>query len=366
MRSNEEGKHERILVLYVDRDNDLGEVTGIETPVVGREENLRAATLFALKSPEDSDVNALFAAISLYDELKAEGIECEIATITGLSEGGHKADLKIVGELDKVLERFGATGLILVTDGAADEAVIPVIQSRLPIVSVRRVLVQQQRGVEETYILIARYLRKIIEEPQYARMFLGVPGLILLLLAVLQVIGYAQYTLLGALIVIGSAFVIRGFSIDRLVIKWWEASPIIFFTGFISLIACSVAVYEGVSRVFSELHVNPALISNIPRMAGYFLAQATDIFLVGLGIFLAGRMIDKYLREKQKLWHDFVGLVFLGTIRPVLQNVSFLLTTPGMSHELLIYSLIMTASICSSLVVAFTLIDKIKERRAKR
>ncbi|RLE51245.1 MAG: hypothetical protein DRJ21_00570, partial [Candidatus Methanomethylicota archaeon] len=350
----------------VDRDNDLGLTTGVKTPIIGRDNNLEVATKFALKSPEDSDVNAMFAAIGLYDELKREGVECEIATITGSVEGGLKADMKIANELNEVLKDFRATGVILVSDGAADESVIPVIQSRLPILSVKRVLVQQQRGVEETYILIARYLRKIIEEPQYARMFLGIPGMIFLLLAALYIVGYAQYTTLGALIVIGSAFVIRGFSIDRIVMKWWESSPIIVFTGFITLIACSVAIYEGVNRVFSEISVTPQLISNIPKIIGLFLSQAIDIFLVGIGILLAGRMIDKYLRERPKLWHDFVGLVFLGTIRPVLQNVALLLTTPGISHEILIYSLVLTAGICSSLIVAFTLIDKIKEKKWKK
>ncbi|MCS7385900.1 MAG: DUF373 family protein [archaeon GB-1867-005] len=365
MSEGEAQKMNKVLILCVDRDNDVGMVTGAKSPILGRNENLRAATEFALKAPEDSDVNAIFAAIGLYDELKKEGIECEIATITGLAEGGLKADMKIIGELNQVLEKFPADGVILVTDGAADEVVIPVIQSRIPILSVKRVLVQQQRGVEETYILIARYLRRILEEPQYAKMFLGVPGVIFLLLAALTIAGYGQYTTLGALIVIGAAFVIRGFSMDKIIMRWWASSPIIFFTGFITLIACSVAVYEGVNRVVSEMQANPALISSIPKMAGFFLGQATDIFLVGIGILLTGRMIDKYLREKPKLWHDFVGLMFLGTIRPVLQNVSYILTTPGSSHEALIYSLIITAGICSSLIVTFTLIDKIKERRGR-
>jgi len=356
-------KPKRILILCVDRDNDIGITTGAETPIIGKEKNLKVATAFAMKAPEDSDVNAIFAGLGLYEELREKNVPCEIATITGEPESGLTADMKIIGELEEVLKRFPADGVILVSDGAADEIIIPVIQSRIPIISVRRVLVQQERGVEETYILIARYLRRIIEEPQYARMFLGVPGIIFLLLAALSVAGYAQYTQLGALIVIGAAFVMRGFSIDKIIMQWWASSPIILFSGFITLIAGTVAIYAGISNVFSEIQVNPAATENIPRLIGLFLSNATDIFLVGLGILLTGRMIDKYLREKPKLWHDLVGLVFLATIRNVLQNISAMLTIPGMGHELLITSLIVTAGICSSLIVIFTLIDKIRERK---
>ena len=52
----------RILVLYVDRDDDIGVKAKIKTPIIGREDNLKAALSFALSDPEDSDVNALFAA----------------------------------------------------------------------------------------------------------------------------------------------------------------------------------------------------------------------------------------------------------------------------------------------------------------
>lgn len=365
---NEKGKEtsKKILILCVDRDNDIGIITGIKTPIIGKEDNLRVATSFAMKAPEDSDVNAIFAGLGLYEELREKNVTCEIATITGEPESGLIADMKIIGELDQVLKRFPAEGVILVSDGAADEVIIPVIQSKIPIISVRRVLVQQQRGVEETYILIARYLRRIIEEPQYAKMFLGVPGVIFLLLAAMYAAGYAQYTTLGALIVVGAAFVMRGFSIDRIIMQWWASSPVILFSGFITLIACTVAIYAGISNIFSEIQVNPEATANTSRLIGLFLSNATDIFLVGLGILLTGRMIDKYLREKPKLWHDFVGLVFLATIREVLQNVSTMLTIPGIGHELLITSLIVTAGICSSLIVIFTLIDKIKERKRSR
>ncbi|MCJ7614473.1 DUF373 family protein, partial [Candidatus Bathyarchaeota archaeon] len=47
-------KAERILVLCVDRDDDLGMKAGINTPVLGRKENVNAAASLALRDPEEA------------------------------------------------------------------------------------------------------------------------------------------------------------------------------------------------------------------------------------------------------------------------------------------------------------------------
>ena len=43
----------KLLVICVDRDNDVGEKTGLETPVVGRNACIEAAQKLALEDPED-------------------------------------------------------------------------------------------------------------------------------------------------------------------------------------------------------------------------------------------------------------------------------------------------------------------------
>ena len=59
----------RTLVLSVDRDDDIGWKGKVESPCIGRAACLRAATTLALADPEDSDINAIFSAIKIYDEL---------------------------------------------------------------------------------------------------------------------------------------------------------------------------------------------------------------------------------------------------------------------------------------------------------
>ena len=56
-------KSNKLLVICVDRDNDVGEKAGIITPVIGRDKCIEAAQRLALEDPEDADSNSIFSAI---------------------------------------------------------------------------------------------------------------------------------------------------------------------------------------------------------------------------------------------------------------------------------------------------------------
>ena len=58
---------ERLLVLAVDIDNDLYRKTRITGPVVGRDDNLKAAAALVLADPQDTDGNTMFEAVKKYD-----------------------------------------------------------------------------------------------------------------------------------------------------------------------------------------------------------------------------------------------------------------------------------------------------------
>ena len=73
----------RTLVLSVDRDDDIGWKGKIDSPVIGRAATVKAANTLALADPEDSDVNAIFMAVKIYDELTAKGEDTAIAVIAG-------------------------------------------------------------------------------------------------------------------------------------------------------------------------------------------------------------------------------------------------------------------------------------------
>ena len=167
-----------LLVLCVDLDDDLGRKTGTETPVIGRDDVESAAVALAETDPEDSDVNVLFEGIHIYDDIRDEDVE--VAAVTGI-DGNEVAANRAVGEeVDTVLASLAAdedVRALLVTDGAQDESVVPVIRSRIQIDGVRRVVVRQSQDLESMYYTI----KQVLDDPETRGTILVPLGILLLI-----------------------------------------------------------------------------------------------------------------------------------------------------------------------------------------
>ena len=83
---------DRILVLCVDRDDDIGQKTGVTGPVIGREACLDTASRLALADPQESDANAIYQAVRMLDELK-KNHQAEVAILTGHQNVGLQSEL---------------------------------------------------------------------------------------------------------------------------------------------------------------------------------------------------------------------------------------------------------------------------------
>ena len=170
-----------LLVVCIDLDDDLGRKTGVSTPVVGRDAVEAAAVDLATTDPEDSDSNVLFEGLHIYDDLTAsEDESVEVAAVTGVDGNDVAANRAVGEELDNVLARL-ETGedvrAILVTDGAQDESVVPVIRSRVPIDGVRRVVVRQAQDLESMYYTI----KQVLNDPETRGTILIPLGIVLLI-----------------------------------------------------------------------------------------------------------------------------------------------------------------------------------------
>ncbi len=148
----------KTLVLCVDRDDDFGVKAGLNSPFIGREENLNAAMMLGLKDPEDSDTNTLLAAIGIYDEMTKKGIIEKIATICGDVNVGYESDQVLATQLETALEVVHPDRVILVSDGAEDEYIYPMVSSRIKVDSVRKVFVKQAPTVEGTYYIFIKMM----------------------------------------------------------------------------------------------------------------------------------------------------------------------------------------------------------------
>ncbi|MEM3407929.1 MAG: DUF373 family protein [Candidatus Micrarchaeia archaeon] len=202
---------ENILILCVDRDDDLGKKARITGPVIGRQANIHAATNLLLNDPEDTDANAMFQAVKIYDEI-IKTKKAEVVTITGDSRLGYHADKKIVTQLESILQQFHATSCIFVTDGADDEELLPLISSRVKLDSKKTVVMKQAKELEKTYVTLLSKLK----EPYYAKLFFGVPALILISFLISDMLGYGWRPIVG---IVGLYLLLKGFGIEDFIIN---------------------------------------------------------------------------------------------------------------------------------------------------
>jgi len=165
-----------LLVLCVDRDDDLGQKTAVDTPVVGRGAVKQAAVALATADPEDSDVNVLFEGLRVASELDRPA---EVAAVTGRAGTDIKASRQVRRQLDQVLDGFDADDVhtIVVTDGAQDESVLPVIRSQVTVDGVSRVVVRQAENLESVYYTV----KQVLADPETRGALLVPLGILLLI-----------------------------------------------------------------------------------------------------------------------------------------------------------------------------------------
>lgn len=347
------GEPRKILILCVDRDGDLSVKAQIKTPVIGRDSNLNAAVALALRDPEEADANAMFEAVRIYDRLLGEAKPeevFEVATVAGSEFGGVSADRKIVTELNEVLKQFPANEVILVTDGYSDEAVLPLVESRIPVSSVRRIIIKHSESIEETAALFLRYIRALVENPRYSRVLLGLPGVLLLLLGVLAVFNMVHYYLLAFIVVLGFFLFVKGFGVDKAVKRLYvwlkEYSPppmtvqISIFTTLIGILCIGTGIYLGWDTA-STVNMNwENWISLMPTVTGLFLKHSKDLVIVGICVALIGRAVRWYFERDAKLLRNLASIVLIGWSRQILEATSTLLINPSMGYEVLIFSIV--------------------------
>ena len=363
MEEPEEQRAERLLILCVDRDNDIGRKTGVRTPIIGKDENIESALQLIIADPEEADANAMFEAVRVYDSLgkdESSHDSFEIATIAGSEVGGIAADRKLVSELADVLKEFKADGLILVTDGYSDEDIIPLVQSRVPVTSVRRVVVKHSESIEETAEVFSRYFRMLIEDPRYSRIALGLPGILLIALGVLAllslIVQFNVYLWAGivGLIIVGSFLLGKGYGLDKkftsFVSRAYRYSVSGLVAGF-SLIAgillIGIGLYQAgsfVSENFSISITFPAEIGKLlelpPEIFGWLISESLDMAVIGVCIVFLGRSIGYLLERDSRFWRSSALVIVCAWSWTIFNEISQIIIDPSISPERLIVSVI--------------------------
>ena len=356
----------KLLVVCVDRDNDVGEKARIQTPVIGRNACIEAAQRLALEDPEDADSNSIFSAIKTYEDLISKGYEVEVVTIAGVKDRGVEADEKILKEIKQVIEKFAANGAVIVSDGEDDESVIPVIQNILPVVSVQRVVMKVSRSVEYSYAVFGKYLKMIAYDSKYSKFFLGVPGILLLIGGVATVFGYTAEIFAVLVSILGGAFLIRAFDVDKAWSNWTKPTPMGFirmFTMVAGILIILSSIPAGISSVDTALLENETeLLTKFTDkvIIGQFVAGALPILWVGIGSIFAGILLSNWIGGIPRQISDILRVVVLVSLYPTVAQF-----TNIMIHDESSFSLIppLLAGLAATLISATILFRKYRKSK---
>ena len=323
--------YKRVLVVCIDRDDDLGKNAGVETPVFGRDQCINAGTRLAIEDPEDADANAIFGAVKIYEELVTKGYETEVAIIAGAYNRGIEADEKISSELIAVLSKFKAEGVVIVSDGEDDETVIPLIQAMVPVISIQRIIMRQSRSVEYSYAVFGKYVKMLIYDPRYSKFFLGVPGALLIASGFATIFGFTREALAIVLSILGVAFVIRAFDIDKTIGSLNRTTPSTFiriFSTFAGIMIILVGISNGISSIPDGAITKGASISEIVTnrvIVGDFVHGSLTLIWIGLGTIFGGILLSNWFKGSITILSDILRLVVLGLIFiPAIQFTSVL------------------------------------------
>jgi putative membrane protein len=364
--ASKEATYSKILVLCIDRDDDIGSKGGIETPIVGRDACINAGTRLALEDPEDADSNAIFAAVKTYEELVSKGYTAEVAVVAGKFNRGVEADEKISLEVKSILEKYRAEGAVIVSDGEDDETILPVIQSRIPVISVQRVIIRHSRSVEYSYAVLGRYLRMLVYDSQYSKFFLGVPGVLLAAGALAVIFDAAKWITAIVLAILGGAFIVRAFDIDKALSSFGRLTPTSFIKIFSiigGVLIILAAIANGISSIPSNM-LTPEMstldiVSN-RTIVGRFATGTITLLWIGIATIIGGILLSDWFKGSSRIMSDILRLAVLALLYiPLLQFTSVL--TEGTNPFSLISSLLIGLAV--SLVAATVLYYYFRNRK---
>ncbi len=286
----------KTLILNVDRDDDLGRKAKVKSPIIGIKDNIEAANKLGQVDPEDSDLNAIFSAISTYKNLKSkEDDNYEIATICGNINVGLKSDRILAEQLEFVIKETNATDIILITDGAEDEYVIPIIQSRIKITSIKRVSVKQSEELEDTYYRII----KLLNDDKVLKQFILPFALVLIVGSIFVLLNITSSGFGAILLTLGVYLLIRVFRWEKNILYVSDEIKSGFLTGKLSIytyiiasviIIANIFLAYNISNFSSEIYIVPIL--------SFITNMIWGIVFAGLLIIL-GRVIDIYVKNNK-------------------------------------------------------------------
>lgn len=278
----------------LDRSGDIAGVTGVSPPIIGREAVRSLVLDVGLADPEDSGVNCLLETLRVARDLDDSDEETVVALLAG---GGDtvSAGRSIGAQIDELRANHGVDSAVVVTDSANAQQLIPVIESRLPVDSIDRVIVRQARDIESTYYLLKQFLA----DEDLRRATLVPLGIALLAFPVLMTYVSPGAALASITAVFGLFVLYKGLGIDAYLASVPSEVRDALYSGQVSVVTYVVAAGLALIGVFagaigvSELANRRGLFVSAMR----FTFDGVPWFAMAALAASAGHLLDETIRD---------------------------------------------------------------------
>ncbi len=289
------------LVVCLHRGADLD----TDLPVVGREAVESLVTTLGVDDPEDSRVNCLLEGLRVAGDIEG-------AVVAVISSGGESvaADREVARQVESLVAEHDPDSAVVVVDSAEDERLVPIVESRVTVDAVDRVVVRQARDIESTYYLLKQFLA----DEQLRKSVLVPLGMALLAFPALLFVVESPTLAVGAIATaVGLFLLYKGLGVDTYIARLPSETREALYSGQVSLVTYVVAVglalvglfagvlgASGMDRAgFGEFILSMRFAyHSVPWLTAAALAAST------------GRLIDELIRD-DGIGSAYVNLPFV-------------------------------------------------------
>jgi putative membrane protein len=236
-------------------------------------------------------------------------------------------------------------------------------------------VVKHSQRVEETYAVLFRYLRMLIDDPYYARITLGVPGILLVIFGFLIASNQLENAGLAVTFVIGAVLFLKGFGIYNKLAKIRPRLPppdqqVVFAAWISGAVVAIIGIFQGVSYASTFLPAQLQPISDLgfwagilPTLVAEFLLKGIDLIVIGVIVSFVGRLASHYMRrEFDKLYQNVLSIIIAFWMRFIAIESAKILLEPGVTltlwSPLIFYTL---ASVATTIVAVVLIYSRYKK-----
>ncbi|ELZ28177.1 hypothetical protein C475_05210 [Halosimplex carlsbadense 2-9-1] len=280
------------LVVCIDRAGDL--VAGTDPPVVGREAVESLVVDVGVEDPEDSQVNCLLEALRVSRDLADGGDETVVAVLAG-TDDTISADRAIARQVEDLIDDHDPDSAVVVVDSAEDERLVPIVESRLTVDAVDRVVVRQARDIESTYYLLKQFLA----DEELRKTVLVPIGVALIAYPVLWWLASPGVATGAIVAVVGLFFLYKGLGVDAYLASLPGQVQEALYSGQVALVTYVVAAGLSLVGIFAgAISVSELGSQSLFILASRFAFDAIP-WLTGAALAAStGRLLDELIRHE--------------------------------------------------------------------